>query len=108
VDLHEFLVRYGYIPLAAIAGAITSLAVARSQDMTKTDMVLTFTVGFSFAIFVTPWIAVSVFGIEAANIRAIAGLTYVFGAGSNILLPVLIDWVKHFFRVAPGERNTPQ
>lgn len=96
MDFHDFLLRYLYIPLAAIAGAITALASSKTSKMTRTDMLLTFTVGFSFAIFVTPWIATSWFGIESTNVRAIAGLTYVFGAGSNILLPVLID---HFKRV---------
>lgn len=95
--------RYMYIPLAAIAGAITALASSGTQKMTKTDMFLTFTVGFSFAIFVTPWIAISWFGIEDTNVRAIAGLTYVFGAGSNILLPVLIERFKRL--VASGGKD---
>lgn len=105
-EYHSFMLRYLYIPLAALAGAITSLASSRTNTMTKTDMFLTFTVGFSFAIFVTPWIATSWFGIENTNVRAIAGLTYVFGAGSNILLPVLID---HFKRVVgAGGKGTAE
>ena len=33
-------------------------------------------------------------GVEDSNVRAIAALTYVFGSGSNILLPLVIGWVK--------------
>jgi hypothetical protein len=95
-DFQHFLLRHFYIPLAAVAGAITSLASAKTQKMSRFDLLMTFVAGFSFAIFVTPWIAISWFGIVDTNVRAIAGLTYIFGAGSNILLPVLIG---HFKRV---------
>lgn len=92
--IHDFMLRYVYIPLAAIAGSISALASAKTQQMNRTDILLTFAAGFSFAIFVTPWLAVSVFGVNENNVRAIAGLTYIFGAGSNILLPVLIEQLK--------------
>lgn len=90
-EYHQYLARYVYVPLAAVAGAITALASSRTQKTTGGEMLLTFIVGFSFAIFVTPWIAINWFSIPETDNRAIAGLTYVFGAGSNILLPVLIN-----------------
>lgn len=92
--MHDFMLRYVYIPLAAIAGSISALASAKTKLMSRTDILLTFAAGFSFAIFVTPWIAVSMFGVNENNVRAIAGLTYIFGAGSNVLLPVLIEQIK--------------
>ena len=79
-----------YIAMAAIAGAITALAFRPWQKMTKGEIFLTLFVGFSFALFVTPWIAESVFGIAYNNLRVIAAITYVFASGSNILLPVII------------------
>jgi hypothetical protein len=94
VDFHEFLIRYFYIPLAAVAGAISALASSNVRKMTNMELFLTFFAGFSFAVFVTPWIAVSWFGIDVNNVRAIAGLTYVLGAGSNVILPVLIEHMK--------------
>lgn len=105
MDDHGLLFRFGYVLMAAAAGAITALAFTRWKEMTRSEIALTLVIGFSFAIFVTPWLASSVFGIEDSNIRAIAALTYIFGSGSNILLPVIIRWVGRFF--GNGERNDP-
>ncbi|PCG09643.1 hypothetical protein COA17_07225 [Sphingomonas ginsenosidimutans] len=88
------LLRYGYIALAAVSGAFTALSFVRWKDMGAMELTLTLLGGFSFAIFVTPWIAHEVMGVEDSNVRAIAALTYVFGSGSNILLPLVIGWVK--------------
>jgi hypothetical protein len=90
------------VALAALSGAITALAFTNWKEMSALQACLTLIAGFSFAVFVTPWIAESIFGIQAENIRAIAGLTYVFGSGSNVLLPKLIKWVSTFF----GAGNT--
>ena len=84
------LIAKGYFAMAAIAGAITALAFRPWQKMTKGEIFLTLFVGFSFAIFVTPWIAEVVFGVPANNVRAMAAMIYVFASGSNILLPVII------------------
>lgn len=92
-----FFLRFGYITLAALAGAITALAFRSWREMTRAEIVLTLTAGFSFAIFVTPWLAESVFGVPTTNVRAIAALTYIFGSGSNILLPLVIRWIGRVF-----------
>lgn len=91
------LLTMGYITLAAMAGAITALAFRSWREMSKAEIILTLVVGFSFAIFVTPWLAETVFGIDAGNVRAVAALTYIFGSGSNILLPMIIRWVGRIF-----------
>lgn len=92
--LRDWMMHYVYIPMAALAGAITALASSKVNEMTRTEMFLTVIAAFSFAIFVTPWIAVSWFKIDPNNVRAIAGLTYVFGSGANVLLPTLIRNMK--------------
>ena len=89
--------RFGYVAMAALAGAITALAFTRWKTLTRTEITLTLMAGFSFAVFVTPWVAQAFFGIPDSNVRAIAALTYIFGSGSNILLPMLIRWVGRAF-----------
>lgn len=96
--------RLGYVTVAAAAGAITALAFTKWRDLTRTEILLTLLAGFSFAIFVTPWVAQSFLGIEPSNVRAIAALTYIFGSGSNILLPVLIQWITRVVRGNSEER----
>lgn len=88
---------YAILTAAAASGSVTALAFTKWRDMTRIEIALTLVAGFSFAIFVTPWIAQTLFGIADDNIRSIAGLTYVFGSGSNILLPRIIKWVGKVF-----------
>jgi len=90
----DTFMRHGYIALAAIAGAITALGSAHWREMKPAEIMLMLITGFSFAIFVTPWVAHSIFGIDEGNTRAIAGLTYLFGSGWNLLLPVAIRKIK--------------
>lgn len=101
-DFHSFLIRHLYIPLAAVAGSISALASTKVQSMSRWDVAVTFFAGFFFAIFVTPWVAASWFNIEDDNVRAIAGLTYLFGAGSNILLPFMLDQLKRVIGSGKG------
>lgn len=86
----EGLIRFVYLTTAAIAGSVTALGAMRWRDMTRVEVALTLMTGFFFAIFVTPWIAHAWLGVAENDIRAVAGLTYVFGSASNILLPVVI------------------
>ena len=94
VDDQSFVWRYGYIALAAVSGAFTALGFVRWKEMSRPEIFMTLVGGFSFAIFVTPWIAHEWIGVAESNTRAIAALTYVFGSGSNILLPTIIRSVK--------------
>ncbi|HEX8554298.1 MAG TPA: hypothetical protein VF695_06290 [Sphingomonas sp.] len=91
---HKTTIGMAYIALAAVSGALTALGFVKWRDMSKGELALTFAGGFSFAIFVTPWVAHSMMGIDEGNVRAIAGMTYVFGSGSNILLPAIIRFVR--------------
>lgn len=95
-DGHGFL-RFGYIAMAALAGAITALAFQRWRELSRAEICLTLLAGFSFAVFVTPWAAHAFFGMAEDNVRGIAALTYIFGSASNILLPVVIRWVSGAF-----------
>lgn len=96
IDAHGIAIK-AYVAMAAVAGAITALAFHKWKEMSPTEIVLTFVAGFSFAVFVTPWVANSLFQVPDDNVRAIAALTYIFGSGSNILLPVIIRWIGRAF-----------
>ncbi len=96
VDDQSYILRFGYIALAAVSGAFTALGFLKWKEMSNSEIALTLVGGFSFAIFVTPWIAHEWIGVAESNTRAIAALTYVFGSGSNILLPTIIRAVKRF------------
>lgn len=96
-DQPEHYFRLGYVAMAALSGAITALAFTRWKQLSPAEIALTLLAGFSFAVFVTPWVAQSFLGIADDNVRAIAALTYIFGSGSNILLPMLIRWVGRVF-----------
>jgi hypothetical protein len=101
MDQNDPMLKVVYVLMAAIAGSVTALSFLRWREMTWGEICLTLFVGFSFAIFVTPWIAHIAFGLNAADVRTIAGLTYVSASGSNILLPLLIRRLKR--AVGEGE-----
>lgn len=94
VDGQRNWIDLGYIALAAFSGALTALGFVKWRDMTWGEIGVTFFAGFSFAIFVTPWMAHELMGIAENNTRAIAALTYINGAGSNLILPWLIRHLK--------------
>ncbi|WIW88947.1 hypothetical protein K3M67_02915 [Sphingobium sp. V4] len=83
-----------YTIMAALAGAVTALAFRPWKKMTGMEIGLTLFVGFSFAIFVSPWVAHSIIKVPAAEPRAASFITYIMGAGSNILLPRLIQLIE--------------
>lgn len=97
VDDQGHIWRFGYIALAAMSGAFTALGFLKWKELSSAEIAMTLIGGFSFAIFVTPYIAHEWLNIAEANTRAIAALTYVFGSGSNILLPTIIRTVKRVF-----------
>lgn len=101
VDENPYLLRL-YVMLAALSGALTALGFQRWKDMTRAEVALTLTAGFSFAIFATPWVVHDWMGVPDSNTRAIAAMTYVFGSGSNILLPTVIRGVKRLAGAGDG------
>ncbi|KMS54730.1 hypothetical protein [Sphingobium cupriresistens] len=87
----DLLVRYLYIPLAALAGAVSSLGARRWRTMTKAKMAMTVLMGATFAIFVTPWAAHQFIGVDESDARGTVALTYLFAIGAHVLLPWLIQ-----------------
>lgn len=97
MDEQQVFLRYGYLVLAAMAGAITALSFSRWSELSKAEIGITLFAGFSFAVFVTPWAAESLLGMDDNNVRGVAALTYILGSGSNILLPMFIRWTGKAF-----------
>lgn len=89
----ELLVRYVYIPLAALMGAVSSLGARKWRQMNRWQVILTVTMGTSSAIFLTPWAAHQFFDVREDDARAIVALTYLFGFGAFIILPRLTEWM---------------
>ena len=87
---------FAYTIMAALAGAVTALAFRPWKKMSGMEIGLTLFVGFSFAIFVSPWVAHTIMRVPANEPRAASFITYIMGAGSNILLPYII---KRFERL---------
>ena len=89
----EWLVRYVYIPLAALMGAVSSLGARKWRTMSRMQILLTVIMGTSSAIFLTPWAAHQFFNVKEDDARAIVALTYLFGFGAFIVLPRLTEWM---------------
>lgn len=96
--LHEV-----YLAAAALAGAVTSLSLLSWQTMTRMEIIMTLMVGFSFAVFVTPYIAHELLGVPPSNIRLVAALTYMFGSGCNVLLPLMIRRISRMLGDEEGK-----
>jgi hypothetical protein len=103
MDHNDPVVRLIYTLMAAVAGSVTALAFMKWKEMSNAEIALTLFVGASFALFVTPWVAHLVFGLNGADVRTISGLTYVTASGSNTLLPMLIRKVSRTFGADEGE-----
>jgi len=80
-----------YAAMASIAGAITALSYKKWQVMNRKEVVLGLFVGASFAWFVTPLIVERFITPSPDNARIMAGFTYLVAAGSNVLIPMMID-----------------
>lgn len=93
----EWMVRYIYIPLAALTGAVSSLGARKWQTMGTAQIALSLVMGTSSAIFLTPWIAHQFLGIDEKDARAAVGLTFLVGFSAFLLLPRLTDWLMKFF-----------
>lgn len=87
----DFLIKYLYIPLAALAGAISSLGARRWRNMSKGKIALAILMGSTFALFVTPWVAHEYIGVKEDDARAIVALTYLFAIAAHLILP----WIIH-------------
>lgn len=99
----DFMVRYVYIPLAALMGAISSLGARQWRSMTRRKIALAIFMGATFAMFVTPWAAHSFIGVKEGDARATVALTYLFGIAAHIILPWIIQRLEKMIGTGEGQ-----
>lgn len=90
----DIMVRYLYVPLAALMGALSSLGAKRWRGMSRGRLTFEVLTHASFAMFVTPWAAHRFIGVSMNDAREIVGLTYLFGFAAPVLLPKLKTWLE--------------
>lgn len=89
--------QFGYTIFAAISGAITSLAFQKYREMDALTACLTIFVGFSFSLFVAPWLAHSILRMDEGDARAVSMVTYISAAGAHVLIPRIVKWIGNAF-----------
>lgn len=94
MHLDDFLMQWVYLPLAALTGAISSFGQRRIRNMSRGQIGLNIMMSACFSFFVTPWFALEWLGIPETAARKMVALTFLFGFGGHILLPVFIDMLK--------------
>lgn len=83
--------------LASVAGAITALSFRPFARMSRWEIFLALFVGASFAFFVGPWVVQLVLGRGQIDLRIAGGIFYLLASGSNVLIPIMIKKLSHFF-----------
>ena len=76
--------------LASFAGALTALSFRPFEKMKRGEIVISLTVGASFAIFVGPWVAWKIFGDGQVDTRILGAVFYLLASGSNVLIPLMV------------------
>lgn len=92
LDHDNPIIRYLYIAMAALAGAVTALSMQKWKEMGWREVTMGVFVGFTFALFVAPW-AVQKMGF-GRDMTAVCMFVYVFGSGANIMIPLFIRKVS--------------
>ena len=79
-----------YMVMAAIAGAITSLAFMPWKAMTVVERALSLFVGSTFALLFVPWAVADLMHVNIEAIRAACAVTYIGAVAAPALIPPLI------------------
>lgn len=93
-DANNPLMRWMWPLLASLAGAITALSFQPYRKMGVIDIVLVIFVGTVFAVFMSPWVSVLIFGNDNPHYRILGAVYYVLATGYNVLIPVMIRKVR--------------
>jgi hypothetical protein len=89
--------RWLYLTLAAFAGSITALSFKPFQKMTKAEICIAVFVGFSFSIFVGPYILHLIYDDKLVDYQIAGGILYITATGSNIFIPLAVRKVAELF-----------
>jgi hypothetical protein len=82
--------RIVYVVLAALAGAITSLAFMPWKTMTVVERGFSLFVGVAFALLFVPWAVADIMRVNIDAIRAACAVTYIGAVAAPALIPPII------------------
>lgn len=92
----DALLKFVWIGLASLAGAITALAFKQFQPLTPKQRAMLVFVGFVFAIFVGPLIVGWILPDEKGSSRVVGALYYLIAAGANWMLPWSLERITGY------------
>lgn len=90
------LTLYLWAALASVAGSLAALSVRPFRNMSRGEIALSLGVSSTFAIFCGPLVASVMFGDGPADVRKLGFVIYGMGAGSHILIPLVIKRLSAF------------
>lgn len=82
--------------MAAAAGAIVSLSLPQHRELNLKGKLLTWLMGFLFAIFVGPAIVVHLFPDEPADSQLVGSLYFLVAMCGMAVLPIIVAKVSQF------------
>lgn len=94
MDIDNPVVRYLYLLVAAIGGAIVSLSLTNWQQMTNKQLAMAILVGVLFAIFGVPWLVGDIMGVDIAPLRVACGITFFGAVAAPSLIPPIITRIR--------------
>lgn len=101
MDEHRF-VKYGWLLMAAIAGAMTSRSFQQWKTMERPEIAFNLFVSAVFSVIAGPAIAERVFGHEVP-INWLAFIVWASSAGSIVLIPIITGGMKRLATRIFGE-----
>lgn len=105
METESVFTRWGFLVMAATAGAITSLYTQQWRKMGATEIVLSIFVSMSFALLGAPWLVSTFWPMDDMGLRAACGITYFGASAAHVTIPVLIRKIRD--RVAKDEGLEP-
>ncbi len=87
------------IVMSAAAGSLASIWFRPWRTMPWVDILFAFVVGFSFAIFVVPWVVADIMNVDTGPLRVACGTTFLGAAFGIPLMPMIQRKVESLLRL---------
>lgn len=87
------------IVMSAAAGSLASIWFRPWRTMPWYDTLFAFVVGFSFAIFVVPWIVADLMHVDIQPLRVACGTTFLGAAFGIPLMPLIQRKIENLLRL---------
>ncbi len=104
MDADHPVMRYVYIVIAAVGGAIVSLSFAKWQEMPWRERGMSVFVGTLFALFGVPWLVGDIMGVDIAPLRVACGITFFGALGAPSFIPPILGAIRKWGKLEePGK-----